>query len=717
MIVMKIRCFLRHLAWLPLLILSTAGSGEAASVKPIDSLLAGAAYEIGPGDDGVRAPLVFHEGLASADLDPSVTVLDAALGTRRSEVIAKSFHAALDPEGALVVKVNGGPLRQGTYDLKLQVRMKAGKAGFQPAQTLDLRITQPAAQLRNPDTLVIEQAVGIFDTLKKTAPLLLTETSGRSPLKEVKVQQIDNPPGVSGKDVNGREIPVLTFDPVAAIPEGGTSSVTYRFQPAGDPVLGTVQGHAQVSSSQLVAPVPLTFEIRTRRTASWILVLAGLGLFCGLLLRTMLPQLVNLDQARIQAIDTLASIDRELARRKDGTFRANVQALCERLAAKVNQTPRVSAEELTKEITSATDALNKEIADLTVRLAATGQETERLGRLVETPWFLSEDLETARAQARKDLGDARSALLESDDLAAEQALLAARKGLAALPERIRDWSLSLEDLLDTLESPALPVSATMQAGLKESVTRLRSLVNDIPDPGVTPVFETLSQALEAVHKVRVSARQLLLKIKPGIETTLAEVTAALRPISPPGADPLAGLRAQAEAWLNELAAAAAVPESATPAVWALFVGLDTGLRKLLLDRIPIGGDPKEVQAELDQRAYGDAAHRVVLLVQAMQTHPSEGVVLGELDIQRDVVAPAASWSGIGGLRVDLPSWSTPRLLIDLSPGGIAATRSRILAELQEVTMLRTVLTWIGLLWLTFVTVDAFWNAAKGYKKV
>src|SRR6478609_7782203 len=125
---MNPRRFLRCLAWLVLFIFPSAGFGDATLVNPIDSLLAGAAYEIGPGDDGIRAPLVLHEGIAPADLDPTTPVVDAALGTQRSEALQKSFQASVDAQGALVVKVIGGPLRQGTYDVKVQVRMKAAKA-------------------------------------------------------------------------------------------------------------------------------------------------------------------------------------------------------------------------------------------------------------------------------------------------------------------------------------------------------------------------------------------------------------------------------------------------------------------------------------------------------------------------------------------------------------------------------------------------------------
>ena len=741
---MNPRRFHRCLTWLVLSILPSAGFGDPTPADPINSMLAGAAYEIGPGDDGIRAPLVLHEGIAPADLDPNAPVVDAALGTQRSEALQKSFQASVDPQGALVVKVIGGPLRQGTYDVKVQVRMKVAKAGFKAAQALDFRITQPAAQLRAPDTLVIEQVIGILEPPQtKTPPLLLTETSGKSRLKGIKIQQIDNPAGLSG---DGQ--PVLTFDQAPEIPQGETASATYRFQVVSNPPLGSVQGHAQVTSPQLAAPVPLTFEIRTRRTASWILVIAGLGLVCGLLLRTLLPQLVSLDQTRVQGLDALVGIDRETAHRKDGTFRSHAQTIRQELEGKVQQRPPLAAEDLTKAITAATDALNKEIADLTVRIAAAQQEVDRLGRLVETPWLLPEELDTARGKARQDLGDARSALLESDAQAAGDAQRSAQQNLAPLAGLIRDWPITLEEILDALDSTALPVPDFMQARFKEAVKRVRSLLDELSDPGVTPGFEALSQVLEAVHKARTGARQLLLRIKPGIETTLDDVEAALRPISPPGVEPpLRGVRAQADAWLRDLAAAAAVPETATPAVQALFAGLDAALKPLLLGLAPPGDGRKAVEGKLDQQAYADAAREVARQAQAArvaaaQAPEEEGAMLGNLlVVEKEEEVPSPSlWTGLERLRLELPSWTAPRLPFDLSPGGLAATRAGILQELGWVTGLRTGLTWIGLLWLAFllfhdkagtlqdyaevffwgfgtdVTVDAFWNAAKGYKK-
>jgi hypothetical protein len=287
----------------------------------------------------------------------------------------------------------------------------------------------------------------------------------------------------------------------------------------------------------------------------------------------------------------------------------------------------------------------------------------------------------------------------------------------------------------------------MQAGLKASVLRIRGLVDGVPDPGVPPAaFESLSQSLEAIHKARINAHELLLRIKPWIETMLTDVETALRPISPAGDDPLKDLRAPVEKWLTDLAAAAAVPETATLPVRALFVGLDAALRGLLLSKIPAQTDPKTVQAKLDQQDYGGAAREVVRILQTARAAVArnEGAVLGDLEIPAEPAGgavPLHPWSGTASLGPGLPGWSSPALALDLSPGALGTTRTRIVEELAQVTWIRTALTWVGLLWLalvmfhdkagtlqdfaevffwgfgTDVTVDAFWNAAKGYKKV
>ena len=707
----------------------------AATEEPVKSPPGGTAYEIGPTAKGIRVPLERNDKVTG---DLQVVILDVALHTERNPALRSEFqHPRIDDGGALVIDIPGAPLRQGTYDLRVQLTGTGSKP-----QILNLQITQPAAQLRTPDTLVIERFIGYLGMTEKRPSLLLTETSGHSPLKDVKIQQIDNPSGLSGKDGG----PALKFSSIPAIPVGETGSTTYSLQPAGDLALGPVQGHAQILSPQLAAPVALTFEIRTRRTSSWILVIAFLGLFFGLVLRTLLPQWVSRDQARLQALDMLANIDREVARRKDAMFKDHVEAIRKDLEDKVNATPPISVEDLSAAITKTADALKQEIADLVVRVATAQQETDRLGRLVETKWFLPADLEGERQKARPDLADARSALLQSDAGKAEASLQSARDHLGDLPGVIRDWQNSLEGLLQTLELPALPVPAAMQAGLKASVLRLRGLVDGIPDPGVPPAaFESLSQSLEAIHKARINAHELLLRIKPWIETMLADVEAALRPISPAGDDPLRDLRAPVEKWLKDLEAAAAVPETATLPVRALFTGLDDALRGLLLSKIP-PADSKTVKAKLDQQDYGGAAREVVRILQTARAAVAgdEGNVLGDLEIPAESAGgavPLRPWPGTAGLGLGLPGWSSPALALDLSPGALGTTRTSIVQELAQVTWIRTALTWVGLLWLalvmfhdkagtlqdfaevffwgfgTDVTVDAFWSAAKGYKKV
>jgi hypothetical protein len=289
--------------------------------------------------------------------------------------------------------------------------------------------------------------------------------------------------------------------------------------------------------------------------------------------------------------------------------------------------------------------------------------------LVETGWFLPSEISTILALAKPGLIKARTALVAKNAAEANEELGKARAELVGLTQAVESWQVSMEGLLQTLES-ASQVQSPLKAGLETSVLQIRALMAEVPDSGVVPAFEPLTRTVEGIDRARRNARRLLLALRARLE------------------DQLNG-REDAKEPLEALRAAAAVPETAGKAVKKAF-----SLRK----------------ASGEGRLYGDLA---------------------------DEKEKASSWAGI---QLERPAWAGSGEPLNLSPGFIEAARARIEQELLRVTVLRTGLVWVGLLGLgyllyhdrpgtlqdfaevffwgfgTDVTVDAFWNAAKGYKK-
>lgn len=633
---------------------------QTAPIQPIQSLPGGQTYEIGPGEKGVRIPLALHVQIRFEDLDPAVVVADAARGTIHNETVRGFFKPVLR-DGALFIDISQAPLQAGTYDLKLEVRLRQTRKGFNNPQILDLHVVQPAAQLQPPGKLVIEQSVGPGGRLD-VPKLELREISGRSDLTGVTIRQSGRVEGAGDAGT-----PAVEWEILPSLIHGKPVWVSTTLKDPDGLSVGTVSGTAEVSAPQLAAPVPFTFEIKTRQTAWWIFLFAILGLVGGYLLRTLLPRWVGRDQARLQAVDLLGRIDQEMGRRKDPDFENTVKAIRSKLET-ATKNGKISAEDLGKEVNAAVEALNQQVAALEARLVGMRGETGSLARLVETGWFLPAEISATLSLAKPGLTDARKALLESNAAEADEELGKARTALAGLTQEIESWQASMEGLLQTLES-ASSTQSPLKTGFEKSVQRVRALLVEVPDPGVEPGFEALVRTVEGIDRVRRNARRLLLELRARLEALLA------------GKE---GAREQLEA----LRIAAAVPESA-----------------------------------------GEAVKKALSMLKAS----GEGRLYGDLGDDKK----ASSWAGI---QLERPAWAGPGETLNLSPGFIKAARLRIEQELWRVTALRTGLVWVGLLGLgyllyqdrpgtlqdfaevffwgfgTDVTVDAFWNAAKGYKK-
>jgi hypothetical protein len=745
-----IRC--RRFAVVPLLALALALPGRGEEAKKLEdpvTLPAGALYEIGPSGDGVRVPLALHEGLAATDLAPPL-LTDVAFGKVRAGGLLRDLRARLDADGAILIDVPlDPPLRRGTYDLKVRVRLKAKKAGIKPEQTLDLQMVQPEAQVRPPATLVVERVLG-FSTCVDGQLVPLQETSGRTRLAGIEIHQVGS---LAGAGQAGS--PALLFHRPPPVPPEGSCEVGYRV--SGGLPLGTLQGTAEIRGPQL-APVAFNFEIRSRLTKWWILIAAALGLVAGYLLRTQLQQWVTLGQARLQAVDVLKKIDDERQRRGDGDFRQRANGLRAPLDQAIELA--ASADALTQAATAGVNDLTQALAQLAERLATAQDEVDRLGRVLETRWRVPPELAEPLAAAPPCLAAARHALADTDAGMARSAVGEARSHLAAaLPGRIDAWRVTAFDLLTVLDAPELAVPAAMLPGLQASTERVRGLLNGIGDLPPEPTLEQLEGALAGVDGARHAARLLLLEMRSWPQATLVEVDRTLLPAPLAVAAAVVALRGRAAELLRVLAAVAEAPEGRAQELGAALANLGDAWRVALLAQLGkvAAEDRAAVGEKLDRHLYAEAARETARLLRAAaRPRPAkkEGRIQGDVSFAaaEGAAEPAAAagvpgfaafWQGILGFGFEPPAAAAPaaRPRLDLTPAGLAVTRVHLERELARVKALRFVLTATGVVVLSFVifgdkfvgtvadfagiffwafgtdvTVDAFWNAAKGYKK-
>lgn len=670
-------------------------------VDPIKQIPAGLTYEIDSREKGVRVPLVRNEHVEVDNL--KATVLDVARGLARNPALLQEFKPEI-VEGALVIAVPHAPLPQATYDVGIEIRLKVAVKGLKEMQTLNLRITQPPAQLRNPDTLVIERSIGPWSSMK-TPNLPLKESSWRSGLSSVEIRQLDKLPGV-GKDGS----PALTFKTVEEIAPGGMVWVPYSLEAPDGLPLGIVKGSLEVNAVQLASPLPVAFEIHTRRTVWWIFLFAPFGLLCGLLLRTVLPGLVTLDQVRLQAIDVLSRVDREENLRKDPDFQTNAARIRADLAAATTNRA-IKADALTKVLSSAVDALNQELAALEVRLADARRKAEQLSKVVETPWLMPKEMSDILAAGAASLASARQTLLQNDAKDAVEQLDSAQETLTKnLASPIRDWPGDISRLLRVLDDPDVPVPANMAQGLEVSLQNVSGLLSGVTDPGPAPDLATLEQALGAIHKARSGVQQLLLGLKDWPTDTLADVEEVLRPAPMKDMSRVKALDMTARELLKTLDELSMAPEAGDPEPAAL--KLRTGLQKLAdawRDALfaQIAPDQKEaIAVPLAARNYRAAAREVVRRLQtaaAAAKAVQQGGARQDLEIRTpEATQDLAAWEGISGMRFGVPDWAPARPPLDLSPAKIEAGRLLVTQELLRVIALRTTLVWVGVIGLSFL---------------
>jgi len=140
-------------------VLALFGSASAAmQAEPLLSLTFGPSYDLQADGDRctVRAPVTFRQGVKAGDL--TLTKSDLEFNQVHNKDLLDAFKVEMQDAGggqgpAILITADMTKVtHQGTYTLRLTVTGKDGKP-----LPLELKLVRPAAKLRAPIPLIIEQ--------------------------------------------------------------------------------------------------------------------------------------------------------------------------------------------------------------------------------------------------------------------------------------------------------------------------------------------------------------------------------------------------------------------------------------------------------------------------------------------------------------------------------------------------------------------------------
>jgi hypothetical protein len=222
-------------------------------------------------------------------------------------------------------------LKPGIYNLLL--RLKDSSDLRTELQRLTITITVKAAVVTTPATVIINRldpGPGIPYEITKT-PLNFWETGGNAFVKPAAVRQLRL------VDAQGQPVPgKLVFKDSTEIPAGEDSLFAYELY--GDFPLGKVTGTFQLVGPQLTTPVPVTFEITTKKGWLWLVLAILIGLSVGYLFRTLLQNTINRNLAKLKIAELMRYISEVRIKWPDDNFVGEADDIIVRLNTALRET-------------------------------------------------------------------------------------------------------------------------------------------------------------------------------------------------------------------------------------------------------------------------------------------------------------------------------------------------------------------------------------------
>jgi hypothetical protein len=470
----------------------------------------GNAYTFSPADDGslvAAVPVAAEPNVDLTALEPRIA--DVANGTIHDGE-RTCIEARIEmPEHAtpqLVITAKCPKMLPAAYTVTVEIAKKADQppatASGTPAkkaptpnqslppqpQQLPLQLTMPSGELRP----IAAQTIDRLEWCRCPSDppmLLIDETSGRTSLHDVTVEQVDQMLTTDGTVLTGRissKVTNVEAGKVTQIPLLLTGAFPF----------GKAKTNVAVRARELAAQVIVPYEIRTRMHEWLLLPAVFIGLIVGFLLRVTLKRWIDRSTVKLAALDVLAKMKADREQYPDEDFRATIDGLASNLD---QQMQRIDATQLTPLVTAADAAVTKAVSDMEERV-------NDVLHAIEETLSLTEDAARYPEEIAKPLSAANNALQQTRAVAKGWDAAQARMQLAAIKSELATgvdaaatlWRGVLRDAVrDALNLTALPTE--MAATFPATLQSIQSLIEQVPVGQPAP---DVAAILASVYKLR-----------------------------------------------------------------------------------------------------------------------------------------------------------------------------------------------------------------------
>lgn len=527
-------------------------------------------------DDGkhgeYRFPLTLATGVEAAHL--KILAVRVSVGGRVDPGLLLGFKPAL------VVAPGVGPelVVQVDFDIAAEpaayeVDVTLANDGARPAtQRIALKLTHPVATLKQPSPLVVSRIWPLALNLGYPSAVTLQETSKRSRLSRISVQQPETPIH-EDEPVGGR----LLLAAPNAIDPGATATLPLAIE--GSFPVGTTRGKIEVRSAQLDQPLSIDYEMRVRVTNLSIPFVFLSGAFIAYLTRDRLKRREEKLALQLQATELIRSLG-DLAKRSAGDVRAALEQM-------VGSLQTLGGEALAAAITEAGELLKKTLAERVTQqrelLAEAGRQIAVLGQ----GWLLPHALDTG--PIRRGFTEAHQAAAADDVVAARLAMDGALDKARDLTRAGRAWAIEVQQELVALAAVRPPGGEALVAALPDLEAGLGAIRAVKSDDGLEPL-------LRAVH----AANEALLDHAWTVSRTLARLADEAASAGPQG-DALRKVAEMPPELGTETDAKAALVRALRAAQ-----ACEREVRALVDGMLPAADDRRQVTPLLDEHRFGEA---------------------------------------------------------------------------------------------------------------
>jgi hypothetical protein len=438
-----------------LVLVLLAAAAAAFAEDTYVTVASGTAQTLSLQNDGsysVRIPLLTRDGgplLAMLEF----TGFDVQYKEARTAALLAAFTITKEPatqthDDALVITCSGD-LSPGSYVITLHVAPTGDK---KKPQSLVLTISKPAPLVTPGSSLYIERTSALFGN-PEVIPgrLRLTEDSRAAALSSASLSwDIDHRPGTHA---SAGQLDL----PSEAIHLNPGQSRDYLIGLRGDFPPGTYSGKITVRGAQLSAPISVNFDLLSRRSPNWLIVLAGVGAALGFLVRVALKTKLDTDQALISASLTLQTLQQARARIEETDLR---QKIDEQIQSLTEAQEGHTAATINGASTTAASALQSIETQFQQRRSAFEPKLATLDALLAKRWILPPETAAVFATVVTARDAVAAALARGNIFQANELLRAATKEplLDAVTKGMK-WRAAFAAYLAAFQAQQSPLGA------------------------------------------------------------------------------------------------------------------------------------------------------------------------------------------------------------------------------------------------------------------